>query len=209
MAKKIIHNKIINQINLLDEYKSFYLSQHTLVSNHMNNIKQHIENIDEMKSTTQLMGLEGYCSAEYFAAIRIILPNIGFNERNRRPPKDPLNSILSLGYSLLHNEIVLELYAHGLDPFIGFYHSLSYGRESLACDLVEPLRVVIDKMAIDLFLNNDLNRDLFYYQDIACYLAKEGNAIFFAKYEAIAQEIIRVQINDLIKNILTQISEQP
>ena len=99
---------------------------------------------------------------------------------------------------------MLELYAHGLDPFIGFYHALDYGRESLACDLIEPLRVVIDKLAIELFRNKDLTLEHFYYQGEACYLLKEGNGIFFAKYETVAQEIIRVQINDLIRLVLEQ-----
>jgi hypothetical protein len=67
-----------------------------------------------------------------------------FGGRNRRPPRDPANAVLSLGYTLLHFEAVRACYGAGLDPMIGFFHNLDFGRESLACDLVEPLRPRLD-----------------------------------------------------------------
>ncbi len=60
------------------------------------------------------------------------------------PPKDQVNAALSLAYTLLHTDAVIACHAAGLDPLIGFYHDLSFSRESLACDLVEPLRPRVD-----------------------------------------------------------------
>jgi CRISPR-associated protein Cas1 len=69
----------------------------------------------------------------------------------RRPPTDPINSLLSFGYALLYNEAIGALTAAGCDPYIGFYHALHYGRCSLALDLMEEMRpVAVDRLALNL-----------------------------------------------------------
>lgn len=104
-----------------------------------------------------LRGLEGGASATYFQAYTKLFPeSLRFKKRNRRPPEDPVNAMLSLCYTLLHYEIVREIEVIGLDPTIGFYHQFDYGRESLACDLVELYRIDVDRFVWELFREEDI-----------------------------------------------------
>lgn len=88
-------------------------------------------------------------------------PALGFTGRNRRPPRDPANACLSLGYTLLHAEAVTAAQAAGLDPLLGFYHRPAFGRESLASDLIEPLRAEVDAWVAALFRDRALREDHF------------------------------------------------
>jgi len=87
-------------------------------------------------------GMEGAGSRIYFGAFQHLLrnPAFTFNGRNRRPPRDPVNALLSFVYTLLTNEVLSAIQACGLDPYMGALHTISYGRPSLACDLVEEYR---------------------------------------------------------------------
>ena len=107
----------------------------------------------------------------------------------RRPPRDPLNALLSLGYTLLHSEAVLALYGAGLDPYIGFYHQLDFGRESLACDMVEPLRVEVDSFALELFRAEILRVEDFSTTESGCLLGKNGRAKFYGNWEKLAEKL--------------------
>ena len=99
-----------------------------------------------------IRGVEGAAARQYFVALRsVVPPELEFTGRNRRPPRDPVNAALSLAYTLLHWEAVHVLHAVGLDPMLGFYHRPSFGRESLACDVMEPLRPAVDRWIWRLF----------------------------------------------------------
>ena len=146
--------------------------------------------VDEQQSTASLRGLEGAGAAAYFEGFADLLPeSLKFSGRNRRPPRDPVNAVLSLAYTLLHAEAVLALYGAGLDPFVGFYHALDFGRESLACDLVEPLRVEVDQHALMLFRSEKLRADDFSRTDSGCLLGKAGRARFYAEWEPVAARL--------------------
>jgi hypothetical protein len=137
-----------------------------------------------------LRGLEGAGAAAYFEGFADLLPErLKFSGRNRRPPRDPVNAMLSLGYTLLHAEAVLALYGAGLDPFVGFYHALDFGRESLACDLVEPLRVEVDQHALMLFRSEKLRAEDFSTTESGCLLGKAGRARFYAEWEPLAARL--------------------
>lgn len=87
------------------------------------------------------MGAEGIATATYFRAFgKMFRKGLQFEHRTRRPPKDPVNAVLSFGYTLLTNEMFSLVTAHGMDPYIGNLHGISYGRPSLALDLVEEFR---------------------------------------------------------------------
>ena len=89
----------------------------------------------------------------YFQGIKLMLPqNLGFTERNRRPPRDPVNSALSFGYHLLANEVMTAIAAAGLEPYAGFLHSDRSGRPSLVFDLIEEFRQpIVDRLVLRLF----------------------------------------------------------
>lgn len=100
-----------------------------------------------------LRGLEGAGTAAYFAVFPRLIRNDAFffKGRNRRPPKDPVNAMLSFVYTLLTNEVLSAINVCGLDPYLGALHEIDYGRPSLACDLVEEYRAFLgDRLALGL-----------------------------------------------------------
>ncbi len=141
------------------------------------------------------------------AVLSDLLPeHLKFSQRNRRPPKDPVNAVLSLGYTLLHAEAILALYGAGLDPFVGFYHTLDFGRESLACDIVEPLRVDVDRHALMLFRTEKLRQDDFSQADSACLLGKAGRSRFYAEWEPLAERL-RKQLAESVADVSSAIGK--
>ncbi len=89
----------------------------------------------------------------YFQAYgRMFRRSLRFQKRSRRPPQDPINAALSLGYSLLFSEAIAVVAAIGFDPYLGFFHAPEYGRCSLALDLMEEFRAaVVDRLVLMLF----------------------------------------------------------
>jgi len=131
-----------------------------------------------------LRGLEGAAAAAYFRAfVTLFAPALGFGGRNRRPPRDPVNAALSLAYTLLHFEAVRAAQAAGLDPLLGTLHEPAYGRESLACDLVEPLRPRVDGWVWELFRERLLRLEHFTHDKGACLLHKAGRRNFYEAWE--------------------------
>lgn len=112
-------------------------------------------------SLTALRGVEGAAAALYFAHFSTMLkPNLSFdfNGRNRRPPKDPVNAMLSLAYSVLSKELTGIAHTIGLDPFLGFFHSPRYGRPALALDMMEEFRPLIaDSTVISLVNRSEIS----------------------------------------------------
>lgn len=134
---------------------------------------------------SSLRGLEGAAAAGYFSGFtQLFAPSLNFLGRNKRPPRDPVNACLSLGYTLLHHEAVQACHIVGLDPMLGFYHETSFGRESLACDLVEPLRPLIDGWVWEMFSDRHLRNEHFSDDNGRCVMHKAGRRHFYAFYEA-------------------------
>ena len=143
-------------------------------------------------SIDTLLGIEGAAQAAYFRGYMSLFPaSLGFTARNRRPPRDPVNACLSLGYTLAHFEAVRVSYAAGLDPFIGFLHGLAFGRESLACDLIEPLRPKVDMWVWEMFRSRRLRTEHFRQDKGACLLDKAGRAAFYRDYEPVIRSAER------------------
>lgn len=108
-------------------------------------------NLEDAGSVEEAMGLEGAAAATYFRALADLIPEKWkFNGRNRRPPKDPVNSLLSLAYTLTAFEVRTAIYKKGLDPAPGFAHSVQEYRESLVLDIIEPLRPEADEFVLRL-----------------------------------------------------------
>lgn len=96
-----------------------------------------------------LRGMEGLAARAYFGAFGELLEKMVFTGRRRRPPPDPVNSLLSLGYTLLTYEAFSAVASVGFDPYIGFFHADTYGRPSLALDIMEELRpAVVDTLVL-------------------------------------------------------------
>ena len=109
------------------------------------------------------MGIEGTGTRIYFQALKEILPSwTNFQKREKRPPKDPMNSCLSFGYTILYGEVLTGIATAGLEPFAGYLHSDRSGKPSLALDLIEEFRQdIIDRLIFRLMAKKILKDDDF------------------------------------------------
>lgn len=133
-----------------------------------------------------LLGIEGSAANAYFALFRQAFgAEWDFKKRTRRPPRDPVNALLSLGYTFLGYALMTALETVGLDPYLGYFHQEAYGRPALALDLVEEFRApVIDSLVLGL-----VNRHLLQLRDFepgsrgGIYLTRAGMRIFLREFE--------------------------
>lgn len=155
-----------------------------------------IKKIEECKSEETLRGLEGDAATLYFSVFDDLIlrddPDFKFTTRNRRPPLDNVNALLSFAYSLLANNCAAALEGVGLDPYIGFMHSERPGRTSLALDLMEELRSVFaDRFVLSGINNRIFSEDMFEkMQSGAVFLNDEGRKAFFKAWKAKRDEKI-------------------
>lgn len=149
-----------------------------------------IPRVDRAENPSTLLGLEGQAASLYFGQFGRMLRTAGpgrpfdFRTRNRRPPKDPVNALLSFAYAILCKDCFSAACAVGFDPYRGFYHTGRHGRPSLALDLMEEFRPVIaDSVVLTLINNGTLtDRDFLSWRD-AVQLTDAGRAAFFEAYE--------------------------
>lgn len=183
-AKKLIQFKLSTQKDWLWQAANKRIDKTIYLAPKAKEIKELINKTCLQTNLASLRGIEGKAAFHYFAALSAYLPNsLHFQGRNRRPPKDPFNAVLSLTYTLLHSEVVLASYGAGIDPYIGFYHSLDFGRESLACDLIEPLRPLADNWLLGCFRQQVLREEHFSTTNEGCLLGKTGRVNFYIEYE--------------------------
>lgn len=137
----------------------------------------------------ELLGIEGNAAHRYFGSFGGMLKNgdalpFDFNGRNRRPPRDPVNALLSFAYSMLVREWTVALLGTGFDPFMGFYHQPRYGRPALALDLMEEFRPLIaDSTVLTVINNGEVRRSDFIQRMGSVALTPEGRARFLAAFE--------------------------
>jgi CRISPR-associated protein Cas1 len=132
----------------------------------------------------ELLGCEGAAANLYFEQFASMLKGaewkFDFAGRNRRPPRDPVNALLSLGYSILAKELAGVCHAVGLDPFLGFLHQPRYGRPALALDLMEEFRpLVADSVAISLVNRSEVDPGDFIRATTGTFLNEQGRRRFW------------------------------
>jgi len=146
--------------------------------------------LDRIQDPAVLLGTEGQAAALYFSQfsrmIKSPVPGTAFDfkSRNRRPPRDPVNCLLSFAYALLVKDCFSALCTVGFDPYHGFYHAGRHGKPSLALDLMEEFRAVIaDSVVLTLINNGSLSPRDFITWRSACQLTDDGRQKFFHAYE--------------------------
>lgn len=187
-----------------DQRKPLTDGQQT-VANCLARLDAAADQVAQSLALDSLRGLEGAAAAAYFQALTAIFaPALNFTGRNRRPPCDPVNACLSLAYTLAHFEAVLACQSAGLDPLLGFYHEPAHGRDTLAADLIEPLRPRIDGWVWEMFREARLSADHFSEDKGACLLGKNGRKIFYSHWENFAKPIrrwLRQQCHGLVRQL--------
>ncbi len=152
-----------------------------------------VDPADRMHGFGSLLGLEGSASAAYYGVFALLLKgDWGFAGRVKRPPTDPINALLSFGYTVLTNQIVSLIHAVGLDPGLGVLHQPGFGKPALALDLIEAFRPIIVDSVIITMVNtgqitpHDLDEEVGAYR-----LKDDARRAFLEKLEARLSE--RVQ----------------
>ena len=188
LARELVAGKIRNQRTLLQR-NHVEPKKSTLAG-----MKEMADRAETARSLEELLGIEGNAARLYFGDFAgMIKPDEGektadlrfdFEGRNRRPPRDPVNALLSLAYSLLAKDLTVAAYAVGFDPYIGFYHQPRYGRPALALDLMEPFRPLIADSAVLTAVNTGMvtERD-FVRVGGSVALSAAGRKGFFRAYE--------------------------
>lgn len=153
-------------------------------------IAELLRRLDGATEVGSVFGLEGQGAALYFAEFGRFLkaeaPGRGFDfaARNRRPPKDPVNALLSFAYAMLAKDCFAAVCTVGFDPYKGFFHADRHGKPSLALDLMEEFRPVIaDSVVLTLVNNEMLSASDFLVWNDACQLTETGRRAFFQAYE--------------------------
>ncbi|WP_341531594.1 type I-D CRISPR-associated endonuclease Cas1d (plasmid) [Nostoc sp. UHCC 0302] len=199
------------------------------LSKNVTGLEQAIAPIDTTKNINSLRGLEGAGSAAYFGCFNQLIraTEFTFNKRIRRPPTDPVNSLLSFGYSLLKHDIQSAVNIAGFDPYLGYLHCERYGRASLALDLMEEFRPLI----VDAVVLSTLNKQLLTTADFlteplsgAVSLIPEGRKRFLQQYtqkkqsefkhpvlgrKCSYQEAFEIQARLLAKYLMGEIEKYP
>lgn len=183
-SRQLVRAKVAGQLKLLRLALADRPDIRYPISTALKRLDPILQSLNEATSISVLRGFEGSSAAIYLAGFQhLFAGSLEFNGRNRRPPRDPVNSCLSLAYTLIHNEAVSACHGAGLDPLLGFYHEPVYGRDSLACDIIEPLRPQVDRWVWFLFRKRLLNTSNFSRQGQKCLLNKNGRRIFYESYE--------------------------
>jgi CRISPR-associated protein Cas1 len=200
LARQLVIGKLRNQRTLL-------------MRNHIEPPKDAIQFLKSIQLDAQradslatLLGVEGIGARVYFQHFSGMVKSdaqahrsdegqswldFDFDGRNRRPPRDPVNALLSLGYSLLSKDLTIAAAACGLDPFLGFYHQPRHGRPALALDLMEPFRpLIVDSAVLSAINQRMLEPSDFVCAGDAVALTPSGRKAFFRAYEQRMDQLV-------------------
>ncbi len=164
LARIVVTGKLENQVRLLLRRGSQYgSSELRLIAVQIKALQQRIPDIDNIDS---IRGIEGCAARLFFSSFALLIRNEDFHfpGRNRRPPLDPVNALLSFVYTLFTNEVLNAIRVAGLDPYLGALHEIASGRPSLACDLVEEWRVFGERLVLGLINRKVIRPDDFVYR---------------------------------------------
>ena len=189
LARKLVAGKIRNQRTML-------------LRNHLEPdprllaaMKAMIDRAGSAPSLDELLGIEGNAARLYFQAFAGMIKaepeeavpaafQFDFTARNRRPPRDPVNALLSLGYSILVKDLMVTCYAVGFDPLMGYYHQPRFGRPALALDLMEPFRpLIVDSAVLNAINTRMISPADFLIAGNAVALKPAGRKAFYRAYE--------------------------
>lgn len=189
VAKNIVEGKIKNMKVVLQKYQR----NHPEINfeNPLSELAILLQELPRKEKVSSVFGLEGRASATYFSCFgKMFRKELQFESRTKHPPLDPVNALLSLGYTLITNEMLSVVVSLGFEPYIGFLHGIEYGRPSLALDLIEEFRApIVDRLILEIINKGILGPDDFEKIEGGVYLKEKSRKEFFLQYEKRMQEV--------------------
>ncbi|PKK82047.1 MAG: CRISPR-associated endonuclease Cas1 [candidate division Zixibacteria bacterium HGW-Zixibacteria-1] len=196
-AKLLVKTKIENSREVLKQFS--YNNRQLVLSAETAELSRFYGLVDAAGSLSELNGIEGSAARVYFGGFgKSLKTTSGFAGRTKRPPRDPVNALLSFGYVLLNSIIQSSLDGCGFDPYLGIYHKIYYGRPSLALDLLEIFRAPV----VDRFVNRVFNLGIFKNEDFqmtvqeGCRLNNQALKKFFINWE---KYLTRIEFRDSLE----------
>ena len=176
IARWLVSEKMLGQMAIIKELAV----DEQLSNTFCEQVKEYHDQMLKADCRERIMGFEGVAAAAYFKVWGKILPEKWkFSGRNRRPPKDPVNALLSLSYTISGGEVRRAVQIKGLDPSLGFLHSPQPGRESLILDILEPIRPKVDLFVLRLLDESLTWRDFTVNEQDGCLLNKKGRKTYY------------------------------
>jgi CRISPR-associated protein Cas1 len=183
-ARAIVSGKLANSLELLREFAHNHPDADLAPEIHQAAAAR--DQAPQSPDLASLLGLEGSGSRAYFQGFaKMVRHSFNFTGRQRHPAPDPVNALLSLGYTLVYNELSSLLDGMGFDPYLGFFHQPRHGHATLASDLLEEFRApLVDRLTLHLINNRILQEPDFYpHTSGGLYLLDQPRKRYFQEYE--------------------------
>ncbi len=180
LAKCFVRGKLTNAIRFCQRQRT----QNADVKSVISSVRQTVHKLERAKNLESLLGYEGTGTASYYRAFRQFLRHDwNFTTRQFRPPPDPINAMLSLGYTLLHNHVYTFINVVGFDPYCGYFHQPKHGHAALVSDLMEEFRqIIVDGYVLSLVNNNRVQPEDFEQTNKGIRFTKESLDRFLTGY---------------------------
>ena len=194
LAARFVIGKIRNQRALLRRHARQYEGSQVALKAAADTLTDALRAIPRAQNLDWLRGLEGDAASVYFGAFGLLLrqSKFAFHSRERRPPRDPVNALLSFTYTLVANELLSAIHVVGLDPYVGFLHAERHGKASLCFDVIEEFRAPFaDALVLSVINNRVLTPDDFDTTLDVCTLREAGKRRFLEQYEQKKQDVLR------------------
>ncbi|MEW6655075.1 MAG: type I-B CRISPR-associated endonuclease Cas1b, partial [Bacteroidota bacterium] len=222
IAKKFVEGaadnirKSLQYYNARDKDLSYFIAK----------TEELMSNIDNTSNVQELMGIEGNIRSNYYFSWNLIISEeINFKKREKHPPTNPINALISFGNSLVYTSVLSEIYKTQLNPLISYLHEPGERRFSLALDLAEIFKPLLtDRIIFGLMNKNQIQEKHFSKELNACYLTEEGRKIYLREYDeklkttiqhrqlkkpVSYRHLIRLECYKLIKHILGEKEYKP
>jgi len=213
IAKKFIEGAIFHILRNLREYKD--------TEEYQEKIKTEFENSQKAQTISELMGSEGRARDSYYQSFNVILKDkFKFEKREKHPPKNPINAMISFANSLVYTAVLSQIYITPLNPTISYLHEPREKRFSLSLDLAEIFKPLIGDPIIFKMVNNNMIKEEDFDEDLNyCYLKEDGRKKFVKEFDAKIQTtikhrklkrnvsyktLIRIECYKLIKHLLSE-----
>ncbi len=176
MAFSFVEGAMHHMLRNLREYKD--------TTEFQEKIKEEFENASKAKSINELMGCEGRARDAYYQAFNVVLKNFNIERREKRPPTNPVNALISFGNSMIYSTVLSEIYHTQLNPTISYLHEPRERRYSLSFDIAEIFKPLIADPIIFKLVNNNMIRLEDFDEDVGyCYMNENGRKKFLKEFD--------------------------